>query len=249
LNSEHPQQTNYVFVALLCICFFIFGFPVGATIFSLQDRLQPADSVLFGHTPIGGIMLAVPTVLISFVPTIAVALTFTRWIRRRLRMPDMAPVQLGAWAKSIDMRSMNWRLAGGIAAIVLILVGAKGFGSYFYVAENGVFVRPPLEFSMRHYEWKSVATVSVRCRDTTRASRFRYILEMSDGYEVHLSRARVAQFADSIEKVASRLDRLPDIRYEFDVSQDGLESFARDHGSALPNALRKQVLANGGTLQ
>jgi hypothetical protein len=150
-------------------------------------------------------------------------------------------------------------LAGGIAGVVLILVGAKGFGSHFYVTENGVSVRPPLEFSMRHYEWKDVTTVSVRCRHaiSRSRSRFRYILKMSDGYEVDLSSALLgataklraayaARFAASIESISSRL---PSIRYEFDVSQDALASLGKRHGVVLSNALREQVLAHGGTLQ
>ncbi|MGH8767657.1 MAG: hypothetical protein ACREVT_05675 [Burkholderiales bacterium] len=202
-------------------------------------------------------MLVVPTILISLLPAIAVALILTKWIRRGLRMPDIAPVQLGAWTESIDWQSINWRLVGGIAAAILLLVGAKGLGSYFYVTENGVSVRPPLEFTMRHYEWKDVAAISVRCRLAPRTSRFRYTLEMSDGYEVDVSRAiggttanlRAASAARFAESIPPHLNRVPGIRYKFDVSQDGLASHGRRRGVVLSNALREQVLAHGGTLQ
>jgi hypothetical protein len=91
-------------------------------------------------------------------------------------------------------------------------------------------------------------------------NRFRYILRMSGGYDVALSRAlrgttaklraaNAARFAASIESISSHLNMVPDMRYEFDVSQDRLASLGRDHGAALPDALREQVLAYGGTLQ
>jgi hypothetical protein len=174
-------------------------------------------------------------------------------------MPDIAPpVPVAAWAQSIK-QSINWRLAGGIAGVILISIGAKGLGSYFYVTEDGVSVRPPLEFSMRHYEWKDVTTVSVRCRHslTRSKSRFRYILRMSDGYEVDLSLAllgptaklRAASAARFAESISSRLNMVPSIRYEFDISQDALASLGKRHGVVLSNALREQVLAHGGTLQ
>src|SRR5262245_6851958 len=216
--------------------------------------LQPADSVLFGPTPIGEIMWLVPTILIGFVLSITAARPLAKWIRLGLRLPDTAPPPAAGWARSI-----NWRFAGGIAGVILISVGAKGLGSYFYVTENGISVRPPLEFSMRHYEWKDVTTVSVRCRNSfsRRESRFRYIVKMSDGYEVDLSQAlrgataklRAASATRFAESIPSRLNMLPDMRYEFDVSQDALASLGRRQGVALSNALREQVLAHGGTLQ
>jgi hypothetical protein len=151
------------------------------------------------------------------------------------------------------------RLAGGIVGVILTLIAAKGFGSYFYVTESGISVRPPLEFSMRHYEWKDVVTVSVHSRDAIAKSkrRFRYILKMSDGYAVDLSGAlsaitvkrRTAYATRFAEIVPSHLNTAPNISYEFDVSEDGLALLGKNRGMVLPNAIREQVLAHGGTLQ
>ncbi len=257
--SEHPQQIDYVYVG--CICFLTFGVvPLGLATFSLQRLLlQPADSVLFGPTPIGEMMCLVPIILIGFVLSTMAAVPLTTWIRRGLGMPDIVPrVPVAAWAQSIK-QSLNWRLAGVIAAVILITVGAKGLGSYFYVTESGVSVRPPLESSMRHYEWKDVTTVRVRCIHSMVKSknRFRYILKMSDGYEVDLSTAlgattekvRAAYAARFAESIPSHLNTVPSILYEFDVSQDGLALLGEKRGILLPNAIREQVLAHGGTLQ
>lgn len=146
--SEHPPKENYVCYVVLCVCIFIIVLPIGVTLFSLQDLLPPADSVLFGPTPIGEITCLVLAILISLVAATAVALILTIWIRRGLGMPDMAPIPAPA-AAALE-KSINWRLAGGIAGVILILVRAKGFGSYFHMTENGISVRPALEFSMRH---------------------------------------------------------------------------------------------------
>lgn len=259
--SEHPQQTDYVYVG--CICFLIFGVvPLGVAAFSLQRLLlQPADSVLFGPTPIGEMMCLVPIILIGFVLSIMAAQPLAKWIRRSLKMPDKAPLIVAARAGSIiDWLSINWRLVGGIAGVILVLVAAKGFGSYFYVTESGVSVRPPLEFSVRHYEWKEVAAVRVRCIHSTivkSKNRFRYILKMSDGYEVDLSYAlstitqklRAVYAARFAESIPSHLNTVPNILYEFDVSRDGLALLGEKRGMLLPNAIREQVLAHGGTVQ
>ena len=256
--SDQQQQQDYIFVAILCVCALIVP-AVGAGVMSLQRLLQPADSLLFGPTPNGQLMFVIPTILIGLLASFRVAWTITRWIRRGLRMPDKNPLVVAAWAKSIDWQSINWRLVAGIAVVILMLIAAKGFGSYFYVTESGLSVGPPLEFSMRHYEWKDVTTVSVHCRHSIsrRKSRFRYILKMSDGYEVDLSSAlsgitmkvRAASAARFAESIPSHLNTVPSILYEFDVSQDALASLGKKHGVALSNALREQVLAHGGTLQ
>jgi hypothetical protein len=154
---------------------------------------------------------------------------------------------------------MKWRPAAGIAGVILVLIAAKGLGSYSYVTESGVSVRSPLEFSMRHYEWKDVTTVRVHCRDSMskRKRRFRYVLEMSNGQEVDLSKAlygvsarlRAASAVRFAEFIPSHLNAVPSIRYEFDVSQAALVSLGKKHGVVLSNALREQILAHGGTLQ
>jgi len=255
-QSEHPPQTDYVYVGVVCTCVLIGIVPLGVAAFSLQRLLlKPAASVLFGPTMIGVIMSLVPIILIGFVLSMMAARPLANRIRRGLRMPVIdPPFPVAAWVQSI-----NWRLAGRIAGVILITVGAKGLGSYFYVTESSVSVRPPLEFSMRHYEWKDVTTVSVRCRHSPIKSknRFRYILKMSDGYEVDLSNAlsaiteklRVAYAARFAESIPSSLNTVPNILYEFDVSEDGLVLLGEKRGVVLPNALREQVLAHGGTLQ
>jgi len=260
-TSEPSQQTNYVFVVVACVCVFIIAVPLAVAVSSLQRLLQPADSVLFGPTENGVIMFLVPTILIGLVLATAAALILNKWIRRGLGMPEMAPIPaLAAYARVESIwQSINWRLAGGIAGVILILVGAKGFGSYFYVTESGVSVRPALEFSMRHYEWKDVTTVSVRCIHSIVKSknRFRYILKMSDGYEEDLSSAlvattqkvRAAYAARFAESIPSHLNTVPGISYDFDVSEDGLARLVEKRGIALPNAIREQVLAHGGTLK
>jgi hypothetical protein len=245
------------------VCILIFGVvPLGVATFSLQRLLlQPADSVLFGPTPTGELMCVVPIILVGSVLSFMAALPLAKWIRQGLKMPDIAPlfpVAARAQLQSIK-QSTNWRLAGGIAGVILISIEAKGLGSYFYVTENGVSVRPPLEFSMRHYEWNDVTTVRVRCRDSMSKSKlqFRYVLEMSNGQEVELSKAlngasaklRAASAVRFAEFIPSRLNMVPSIRYGFDISQDALASLGERHGVVLSNALREQVLAHGGTLQ
>lgn len=257
--SEQSQRTDFVYCGVVCIL--IFGVvPVGVATFSLQRLLlQPADSVLFGPTPIGELMFVIPTILIGCLASFRVGWTLARWIRRRLRMPYIDLIPDGAWAKSKYLQSINWRPAAGIAGVILMLIAAKGFGSYLYAAESGVSVRSPLEFSMRHYEWQDVTTVRVHCRDSMseRKRRFRYVLEMSDGQEVDLSKAlygasaklRAASAVRFAEFIPSHLNAVPSIRYEFDISQDALASLGKRHGVVLSNALREQVLAHGGTLQ
>ena len=172
-------------------------------------------------------------------------------------MPERVPF---AWWAEFVMEAMYWRLVGGLAGVILIAIGVKGLGSYFYLTESSISVRPPLEFSMRHYQWKDVTTVSVRCRHSTivkSKNRFRYIFTMSDGYEVDLSQAllgatsklRAASAARFAETIPSLLDGVPSIRYEFDVSQDGLTSLDENHGMVLSHAIREQVLAHGGRLE
>ena len=63
--SDHQQQPDYIFVTVLCVCALVVP-AVAAGVSSLQRQLQPADSVLFGPTPNGELMFAMPTLLIGF---------------------------------------------------------------------------------------------------------------------------------------------------------------------------------------
>lgn len=257
--SDHQQQPDYMFVAVLCICVLIIPVSAGIGMMSLQRLLQPAEAVLFGPTADGELMCVIPMILLSLLASFRVAWPLTRRIQRGLRMPDKVPLLVAAWVESRDRHSINWRLAAGIAGVILLLIAAKGFGSTFYVTESGVFVRPPLEFSMRHYQWRDVTTVTVHCRHSIvkRENRFRYILQMSDGQEVDLSgalssvspRLRAALAVRFAAFIPSRLNTVPSIRYEFNVSQDALASLGEQRGVVLSNALREQVLEHGGTLQ
>jgi hypothetical protein len=257
-NAEHKQESNYLlFVAIVFLCVLLITLLPALGIISLQRVFQPADSLLFGSTVDGKLMLLVPIIVFGMVAAFLTAWPLTNWIQRVLRLPLKAPNFLADQAKLVDWKP--WRLAGGVAVVVLILVAAKGFGSYFYVTENGISVRPPLELSMRHYEWKDVTAVWVRCiRSIVKSkNRFHYILKMSDGYEVDLATAldattqkvRAAYAERFAEVIPSHLDAVPNILYQFDVSRDGLVSLGEKRGMVLPNAIRGQVLAHGGTLQ
>ena len=129
-TSEPSQQTNYAFVVVACVCVFIIAVPLAVAVSSLQRLFQPADSVLFGPTENGVIMYLVPTILIGLMLATAAALILNKWIRRGLGMPEIAPIPaLAAYARVESIwQSINWRLAGGIAGVILMLVGAKGFG-------------------------------------------------------------------------------------------------------------------------
>jgi len=203
-------------------------------------------------------MFVISTILIGFLAAFPAAWTLTRRIRRGLRMPDKDLLPDGSWAKSIDWQSKDWRLAAGIAGVILILIAMKGFGSYFYVTDSGVSVRAPMHFAMRHYDWKDVITVSVQCRHSMAKSndQFRYVLETSDGQEVDLSRAlssmsptlRAESAVRFAEFIPSHLNTVPSIRYEFDISKVALVSLGEKRGVVLAHALSEQVLTHGGTL-
>ena len=258
--SEHRQEPDFLYVGIVTACLLIIVLPVGWSIFSLQHRLPPPDSLLSGPTQEGELGFLIPIILVGSLTAFWIAWPLTKWVRRSLRMPDRVPLPAPSWAAlQADWQAFNWRRAGAIAGVVLILIAAKGFGSYFYATESGISVRPFLEFSMRHYEWKDVANVSVHCRDSVVKSqrRFRYVLTMSDGYYLELSGAlaaptmkrRTAYATSFAEVVPSHLNTKPNIWYQFDVSEDGLALLGEKRGMVLPNAIREQVLAHGGTMQ
>jgi hypothetical protein len=257
--STHEQEADYIYLASVCVCVVPFSVVPAVGIFSLQRRLQPADSLLFAPTVDGESMILIPTIMLGALAAFWIAWPLTKWIRRTFGLPDKDPIVVADWAKSA-WKEINWRFVGGIAGVVLIPIVTQGFRSYFYATESGISVRPPLEFSMRHYEWRDVTTVRVRCIHSpmVKSKRgLRYILKMSDGYEVDLSpalramtqTARAAYAARFAEIIPSHLNTVASIVYAFEVSRDGLALLSEKHGTVLPNAIREQVLAHGGTLQ
>jgi hypothetical protein len=197
----------------------------------------------------GQIMWLVPTILVSFAAAMTLSIRIAGYIRRRFKMPTVDPFpppQLALWAASID-----WRLTGIVCAVIFIAIAGKGVGSYFYVTELGLFVRPPLEFSLRHYDWEDVTSVTVQLRDdfSKTRRRFRYFLGTSDGHYIDLSPAPGARLGEAFESIASRLNSLSHVRYTFDISEARLVSLGTKHGAALEHGLRNQVLTHGGTLQ
>jgi hypothetical protein len=101
-TSEPPRQPDYVFVGVASACVFILVVPLAVAAFSLQRLLQPADAVLFGPTPIGEIMFAVPAILLGLVPAITAALAVANRVLRGLSMPEVALPPVAAWAQSMN---------------------------------------------------------------------------------------------------------------------------------------------------
>jgi hypothetical protein len=243
---ERPRNEDYVFLAVVCVCIFS-TIPVAIAVFLLQRQLAPGDSFLFEPTPIGELMLLVPTLLLSMVPAVALSKYIADRIRHWLKMAPADPLLAPALAASA--RSTNWKLVGTILAALLVAIGGKGFGSYFYLTERGLSVRPPLEFSLRHYQWEDVAAVSMRCRPSRKGPGFRYVLRMSDGVDIDFGRGLTPRFASAFERITSRLDSLSGVRYEFDISEKALAALGKKHGTGLANAIRSQVLRHGGVVQ
>jgi hypothetical protein len=84
--SERSREADYVFVGAAGAFVVILPVPVAAAAFSLQRRLQPPDSVLFGLAQIGDMMFAVPAMLIGLFPSIAAARALTRELYRSDRL-------------------------------------------------------------------------------------------------------------------------------------------------------------------
>lgn len=133
--------------------------------------------------------------------------------------------------------------------MLLVAIAGKGFGSYFYLTDRELAVREALETSLRHYQWDDVAAVSIGCRSSSQGPSLRYVLRMSDGHEIDLAQVSPRRLSPAFEQLTSRLDSLPGVRYEFDISEDALAEFGRKHGTGFENAIRSQVQRHGGVGQ
>jgi hypothetical protein len=72
---------------------------------------------------------------------------------------------------------------------------------------------------------------------------------MSDGHEIDLAQVSPRRLSPAFEQLTSRLDSLPGVRYEFDISEDALAECGRKHGTGFENAIRSQVQRHGGVGQ
>src|SRR5262245_61834224 len=111
--TDHRQKQDFLYVAIVCVCVIPFTLFAALGVSNLQRMLQPAGSLLFGATADGELMFLVPTIVFGTLAAFWIAWPLTKWIRRRLRMPDKAPLVVAGWAESIS-QSTNWRLAGGL---------------------------------------------------------------------------------------------------------------------------------------
>lgn len=240
------RQADYLDVAVMGLCAAAL-IPVAIALVLLQRLMEPGDSLLFGPTPIGIILMAGPVALFMVPATVALWGILTPWIRQILRKPTplLIPQPMAAWAEAV-----NWSIVGTIFAVALLAVAAKGFTSYFYLDQRGLSVRPPFELALRRYDWANVVAVTIRCQPTAkRRPRLDYVLEMSDGYEIELTLAPMHRFAASLPVVSSLLRSSPNVQYRFEVSEASLAALGKRHGVALANSIREQVSIHGGTLQ
>ena len=245
------RQADYLDVAVMALCAAALISPMIALVL-LQRLMEPGDSLLFGPTRIGIILMVVPVAIVIVPATVALWGILTPWIRQILRKPAprflpplFTPPPMPAWAEAV-----NWTTVGTIFAVALLVVAAKGFTSYFYLDQRGLSVRPPFELALRRYDWANVVAVTIRCQPSAkRHPRFDYVLEMSDGYEIELTLAPKHRFAASLPVVSSLLRSSPNVQYRFGVSEASLAALGKEHGVALANSIREQVSIHGGTLQ
>ena len=243
------RQADYLDVAVMALCAAALIPPIIAFV-PLQRLMEPGDSLLFGPTRIGIILMVVPIAIFIVPATVALWGILTPWIRQILRKPaplppPFIPPPMPAWAEGTTGRTV-----GTIFAVALLVVFAKGFTSYFYVNQRGLSVRPPFELALRRYDWANVVAVTILCQPgVKRDPRFDYVLEMSDGYEIELTRAPMHRFAASLPVVSSLLRSSPNVQYRFAVSEASLAALGKQHGVALANSIREQVSIHGGTLQ
>lgn len=243
-----PRYEDGIFVVVTSV--FVISFAVLGMIaaMSLQEQLAPSDAFLFGRTPVGFNMLFGGMVLLILGPVFALALYVADRIHHSFKIPPADPLPAHVWAQAWTA-SGNWRVVGAIAAAFLLAVVGKGFGSYFYLTERELAVRAPLETSLRHYQWDDVAAVFAGCRIIGKGPRLTYVLRMSDGHDIDFARVPPLRLAPVFERMASRLDSLSGVRYEFDISEDALSEFGRKHRGGLENAIRNQVRRHGGIIQ
>jgi hypothetical protein len=243
-----PRHTDGIFMILLLV--FAISFPMLGAIGAmfLQEQLAPSDTFLFGQTHTGLAMLVGPAALLSLGPAFALAMYAADRIRHALKIPPADPLPAHAWAAAWAA-SASWRATGAIAAVLLVAIAGKGFGSYFYLTDRELAVREALETSLRHYQWDDVAAVSIWCRSSSQGPSLRYVLRMSDGHEIDLAQVSPRRLSPAFEQLTSRLDSLPGVRYEFDISEDALAEFGRKHGTGFENAIRSQVQRHGGVGQ
>lgn len=226
---------------------FAVSFPLLAviTVMSLQERLAPGNAFLFGQTPAGFMMLFSGMLALILGPIVALALYVADRIRHALKIAPADPLPAHVWAAAWTAAG-NWRVVAAIAAAFLLAITAKGFGSYFYLTDEELAVRAPLESSLRHYPWDDVAAVSVRCRSSNKGPRLRYVLRLSDGHDIDFDRVPPRRLAPVFERLTSRLDSSSGVRYEFDISEEALVEFGDKHGPGLENAIRSQMQRHGG---
>lgn len=240
------RQADYLDVAVIGLCAAVLV-PPSIAVLLLQRLMEPGDSLLFGPTPIGIILMAGPVALFIVPATVALWGILTLWIRQILRKPTplFIPQPMPAWAEAV-----NWSTVGTIFTVALLVVAAKGFTSYFYLDQRGLSVRPPFELALRRYDWANVVAVTIRCQPSAkRRPRLDYVLEMSDGYEIELTLAPMHRFAASLPVVSSLLRSSPNVQFRFEVSEASLAALGERHGVALANSIREQMLIHGGTLQ
>ena len=239
------RHEDGIFAVVVSVFAVSFPLLIAITLMSLQERLAPGNAFVFGQTPAGFMMLFSGMLALILGPIVALALYVADRIRHALKIAPADPLPAHVWAAAWTAAG-NWRVVAAIAAAFLLAITAKGFGSYFYLTESELVVREPLESSLRHYPWDEVAAVSVRCRSSNKGPRLRYVLRMSDGHDIDFDRVPPRRLAPVFDRLTARLDSLSGVRYEFDISEDALAEFGREHGAGLEDAIRSQVQRHGG---
>src|SRR5512145_2110096 len=114
------RQADYLDVAVMALCAAALIPPIIALV-ALQRLMEPGDSLLFGPTRIGIILMAVPVAIFIVPATVALWAILTPWIRQILRKPALLlpplfiPPPMPAWAEKV-----NWSTVGTIFAVALL---------------------------------------------------------------------------------------------------------------------------------
>ena len=214
-------------------------------IYWLHRSHIPPGVILSSYTRLSGILIFVP-ILWPAMTVGMVAVNVTAWcipppVGRLIEKPKASKGR--HFEKLKDLR-----LVSLLSFAVTLPVSLWGSTNYLYVREDGISYHPLLSLQEKRYAWSDIEEIRAGCK------RYRdkggsyleltYAVKMRDGTLVDLWQEARMAFLTSYERFAPFLANQSQIRYSYDVTQEGWQMVGRMYSPPVAGAIKHILYRN-----
>jgi hypothetical protein len=194
---------------------------------AIQRCLISDDAIFWSYTTIGGTLMFIPLIILSF----GIGMMITNLIMWLIRPARMAFDKEAIGIKGASFSEAMKGLATLTFIILIITIPLNVFGvlNCFYITSDGVQIRPLFSIKENRYAWGDIEQITTRCLEKRDKIYLNYVLRMKDGRDIDLMRERRLEFVDAYDKIKPFLAAQSQIKYDCQITDGDIAALKKHY--------------------